>query len=73
MRRGVPVDGAQLKRLRLRRVISRPQLAEWTGLGYSTLANIESGFNTHARPETIQKVAAALCVKPESLVDLEKL
>jgi len=69
----VPIDAAQLKRLRLRRVISRPQLAQRAGLAYSTLANIETGFTTHARPETVQKLARALRVKPEALVDLEKL
>ncbi len=62
-----------MKRLRLRRVISHPQLAERTGLGYSTLSNIETGFKTHARLETVQRLAAVLRVKAESLVDTEKL
>jgi transcriptional regulator with XRE-family HTH domain len=69
----VPVDGAQLKRLCLRRVIGRRQLAEQTGLGYSTLSNIEGGFKTRVRPETVQRIAAVLRVKPESLVDVKKL
>jgi transcriptional regulator with XRE-family HTH domain len=69
----VPIDGERLRRTRLSRVISRPQLAERTGLGYSTLAGFETGFKTHARPEIVQRLAAALRVKPESLVDLKKL
>jgi transcriptional regulator with XRE-family HTH domain len=70
---GVPIDGAQLKRLRLGRVISRRQLAETAGVGYSTLANVESGFKARLHPETVQRIASALRVKPRTLVDLEKL
>jgi len=69
----VPIDGEKLRQLRLGRVLSRRQLAEAAGVGYSTLANVESGFKSRLRPETVQRIASALRVSPRALLDLEKL
>ena len=73
MRGTVPIDGRRIRDQRLGQVISRKQLAERAGLGYSTLANYETTFNTHAWPETVQRIAKHLRVKPQEFVDLEKL
>jgi hypothetical protein len=74
VRRGVPIDGAHLKRLRLRRVF--PALSSQRERDLATRPSATSRAATrraHARPETVHKLAAVLGVEPESLVDLEKL
>jgi transcriptional regulator with XRE-family HTH domain len=69
---GVPLDGERVRQLREGRVLSRRELADKAGVGYSTLADLETGFFTRNRPQTIRALASVLRVKPESLVGRPK-
>jgi transcriptional regulator with XRE-family HTH domain len=70
---GIRIDATELRYQRLKRVLTCRELAQEAGVAYSTLANLESGFAQYARPETIRKLARVLRVKPQSLVDVERL
>jgi len=64
---GVCIHGGRVRGLREARFLSRKELAEKAGVGYSTLANLESGFVKRPRPETIRALASVLGVKPQSI------
>jgi transcriptional regulator with XRE-family HTH domain len=63
----VDVDGKRVKGLRERRVMERRELAEKSGISYSTLAQIETD-QRKARAQTVKRLADALGVRPEELV-----
>jgi transcriptional regulator with XRE-family HTH domain len=59
--------GENLKRERVRALLTQQELAERAGVGYPTISRIE---NDHAEPHfrTIRKLAKALGVDPADLV-----
>jgi transcriptional regulator with XRE-family HTH domain len=63
------IDGERLKRLRESRVMERIELAEKSGVSYSTLWALEQAYRTSAKAQTVRKLAEALGVEPVSLVD----
>jgi DNA-binding XRE family transcriptional regulator len=64
------VDVAKLKRLREDRVLSQRELARMAGLTHVTIWRLENGF-TEAHAQTIRKLAAALGVEPQELVQMD--
>jgi transcriptional regulator with XRE-family HTH domain len=56
-----------LKHWRARRMLTMQQLAERSGVAFTTIYRLEHGLS-EARPTTIQKLAAALGIEPEELV-----
>ena len=65
------VDVAKLKELRKRRVLTLQELGERSGVSYNTVWRLENG-KTGAQPRTVRKLAAALGVEPEELVDMRE-
>jgi transcriptional regulator with XRE-family HTH domain len=65
----MPLDvvGKRVKALREMRVMERSELAEKSGVSYSTLYHIESDRRT-VRAQTVKRLAAALGVPPEELI-----
>ena len=64
----VKVDGALIRTLRERRGIERSELAQSVGVTYHHMYVIEvRGQRT--KPTTLRRIAAALSVLPERLVD----
>jgi transcriptional regulator with XRE-family HTH domain len=61
------VDMAKLRELRRRRVLTLEELAEKAGVGRNTIWRLEHGV-MGAQPRTIRKIAKALNVEPEELV-----
>jgi transcriptional regulator with XRE-family HTH domain len=59
--------GVQVKRQRVRALLTQEELAERAGIGITTLNRIE---NDHAEPHfrTIRKLAKALNVDPKELI-----
>jgi transcriptional regulator with XRE-family HTH domain len=64
------VDAAMLRELRRRRVLSMEELAGKAGVGRNTIWRLEHGV-MGAQPRTIRKLAKALYVEPEALVQME--
>lgn len=64
---GVAMDGAKLKRWRLRRLMSVRDLAERSGVNHSAISQIERGLR-QPHPRTIGKLAEALEVDPGELL-----
>lgn len=62
------VDGAKIRALRERRVLSQMDLAKQAGVSDRTIRDIERGKYVDARPSTIRKLAAALAVEPSELL-----
>jgi transcriptional regulator with XRE-family HTH domain len=62
------VDAAVLRALRRRRVLTMEELAEKAGVGRNTIWRLEHGV-MGAQPRTIRKLAKALGVEPEDLVN----
>ena len=58
----------QLKRIRETRVLSRKELAEQSYVAESTIYRAERG-QTKLRPSTVRKLAQALGVPPDELVN----
>lgn len=58
----------QLKRLRKRRALTLEELGEKAGITYNSVWRLENGRHG-ARPSTIRKLAAALDVPVEELVE----
>lgn len=58
----------RLKAVRERKVMTQRELAERSNVAQTTISALEIG-KQDARPSTIRKLAAALGVEPEELVD----
>ncbi len=69
--RDMEVDTERLKALRRRRVLSMRELEELSGVSHNTIWRIESG-RQGAHPRTIRKLAEALGVEPEELLEKEE-
>lgn len=65
------IDGARLREARLRRMLTLRELAEQTGVGFDTISRIETG-NQRPRISTLRKLAAALEVDPETLIEWDR-
>ncbi len=61
--------GEELKRLRQERFLSQRDLAEKAGVSPTTIMHLEKGESADPRLSTVRKVAEALGVDPNSLVD----
>lgn len=65
-RRGVLVDGGEIRRLREEAAYERRELADLVGIDYHTLYRIETGkLNTSM--VTLRRIALALKVSPSHL------
>ncbi|WP_373845011.1 helix-turn-helix domain-containing protein [Clostridium sp.] len=63
--------GENIKKLRERAGYSIRKLSELSGVSKSVISEIESGKSKNPRYDTINKLATALKVTPESLNDME--
>ncbi len=64
------VNVEKLRELRRRRVLTLRELEAVSGVSYATVWRLESGRTTEARPSTIRKLAEALGVEPEELIEV---
>lgn len=64
------VNVEKLRELRRRRVLTLRELEAVSGVSYATVWRLESGRATEARPSTIRKLAEALGVEPEELIEV---
>ncbi|QHZ45555.1 helix-turn-helix transcriptional regulator [Bacillus sp. NSP9.1] len=62
--------GEQLKELREQRGLSVNQLAMYAGVSAATISRIENGHRGVPKPATIRKLAAALKIPYEQLMDI---
>jgi transcriptional regulator with XRE-family HTH domain len=67
---GTMVKLARLRALRDRQALSQRDLAERAGVSPTTVARIECG-QLEPRPSTVRKLARALGVEPEALMEPE--
>ncbi len=65
----VKINGKKLQELRLARFWSRDELAEKAGIHRDHIGRLERGGNHNSRPPTVRKLAEALGVEPQELVD----
>ena len=61
------IDGEKLRRARALAAMTLRELAEASGVAFSTIWQLESG-RREARPSTVRKLAAALGVMPADLI-----
>lgn len=66
----LPLDLTRLKALRLRAALSQRMLADKADVNEATYRAIELG-QRRARPSTVTKIAKALGVKPQELMEPE--
>ncbi len=61
--------GEEMKRLRNERFLSQRDLAQRAGVSPTTIMHLETGESADPRLSTVRKVAEALGVDPNTLVD----
>lgn len=61
--------GKNIKKIRQQKKLSQEKLARLTDISLNTLTKIESGFTKKPSIQTIYKIAKALGVSMESLVE----
>ncbi len=61
--------GQEMKRLRNERFLSQRDLAQRAGVSPTTIMHLETGESADPRLSTVRKVAEALGVDPNTLVD----
>ncbi len=66
----VEVNVQRLRALRQQRVLTLRELEERSGVAYNTIWHLENG-KRGAQPRTLRKLARALSVEPEELVQTE--
>jgi transcriptional regulator with XRE-family HTH domain len=66
-----PELSKKIKDLRVKKAMSQEELAEKTGLSLRTIQRIENG-ETEPRGDSLKRIAIALSVTPEELLDWEK-
>ena len=69
--RFVRVDGAKLKALRRRKMLSLRELGERSGVAFDNINKLENG-QRRAQPRTLRKLAEALGVEPHELAKGEE-
>ena len=69
--RFVEVDGAKLRALRRRRMISLRELGERSGVAFDNINKLENE-QRRAQPRTLRKLAQALGVEPHELAKGEE-
>ncbi len=68
----ISILGQNLKRIRESKKISAYKLAQISGVGNSTISQIESGKRQTLNVSTIEKLASALNVEPNQLINPEE-
>jgi transcriptional regulator with XRE-family HTH domain len=63
--------GKNIKELRQKRKLSQEKLARLTNISLNTLTKIESGFTKRPSIQTIHKIAKALGISLDKLVEDE--
>lgn len=66
----VSLLGENLKRIRSEKDLTKTKLAELSGVGLSTISQIETGVRQSLRSETIQRLADALEVTANDLFNI---
>jgi transcriptional regulator with XRE-family HTH domain len=66
-KRFVRVDGAKLRELRRRRMLSLRELGERSGVAFDNINKLENE-RRDAQPRTVRKLARALGVEPTELM-----
>ena len=69
--RFVEVDGARLRALRRRRMLSLRELGERSGVAFDNINKLENE-QRRAQPRTLRKLAEALGVEPHELAKGEE-
>jgi transcriptional regulator with XRE-family HTH domain len=69
--RFIEVDGAKLKELRRRKMLSLRELGERSGVAFDNINKLENE-KRRAQPRTLRKLAEALGVEPHELVKGEE-
>ncbi len=69
--RFVRVDGAKLRELRRRRMLSLRELGERSGVAFDNINKLENERRS-AQPRTLRKLAETLGVEPHDLVKGEE-
>jgi transcriptional regulator with XRE-family HTH domain len=64
--RFVRIDGAKLRELRRRKMLSLRELGEKSGVAFDNINKLENERRT-AQPRTVRRLAEALGVDPEEL------
>jgi len=65
------MDGAKLKELRRRRMLSLRELGERSGVAFDNINKLENE-RRDAQPRTVRKLAEALGVEPHTLMKGEE-
>jgi transcriptional regulator with XRE-family HTH domain len=65
--RFIRVDGARLRALRRRKMLSLRELEERSGVAFDNINKLENERRS-AQPRTVRKLARALGVEPEELM-----
>ena len=69
--RFIEVDGAKLKELRRRKMLSLRELGERSGVAFDNVNKLENE-KRRAQPRTLRKLAEALGVEPHELMKGEE-
>lgn len=70
--KGVSVNRQELRYWRERRILSRRELADSAKVSRTTYYALENGTQQTCRTETIRRLANALSIKPEKLVEVHR-
>jgi DNA-binding XRE family transcriptional regulator len=68
--RALRVSGLRVARLRFRKALTQQELADKAGITRATLSRLEAGAE-NPYPSTVRKLAAALGVQPDALMEPE--
>ncbi|MDP9357291.1 MAG: helix-turn-helix domain-containing protein, partial [Chloroflexota bacterium] len=63
------INPETLRRERMRRALTQKELAAQAGVSYVTLSRMENGSGGPVRPPTLRKIAEALDLAPDVLID----
>ena len=63
------IDGGTLRRERLRRALTQRELADKAGVSYVTVSRMENGNAGPVKPPTLRKIADALGLVPDVLIN----